>query len=416
MRRTTLAMLMAATTIATTAAGAQDVVMRRPLPVRQQSTQDGVTPTPTPTGEVAPTPTPTTPTPTPSTPTPTPTTPTPTPGPTAKPDYVDDDPEVVPDPGDPVEDESYETYTSHSWMVGEWTGGGSCGTMGDLTRSVQCVREVRDSSSGETISSVRVPDSYCEYEGDKPVSHYRGDRANCSLEITATDGELSSTCSAYAYRKQTLHCLQDGKEVDMSWCQANLTAGDTAAPVAPPVKYEPTYTSCKVEWKSTPYDKTCGTSDINGPAPTWGTFNDYHCARLDEYGYEQGRLDDSSCSGAKPANDRITQNSFTFNGQTYTFPVPGGTCVKHYYTVNTTGGPQACGGGEVGRTTQDLSAQMDSVERHRRTEDFCSSVQAQCCEIRLRQEGGHQYYDETTIIGFDGRNGNYQGDGYWATN
>lgn len=412
MRRTVVAALMAATMLAGGMANAQDIVMRRPLPLRTgvESIPDGTTPTP---GQT--TPIPGAPTPSPVTPTPV----APTPVPTEKPTYVDDDPEDVADPGEPPFDESYDTYTSHSWAVGEWTGGGSCGQQGDLTRSVQCIRTVNDSSSGDAIQSTRVPDSYCvEESGDKPVTHYRGDKANCDLEITVTEGDFVSTCSTNSYRQRTLHCMQNGTEVDMSWCRANLTAGGAEPPAEPPIVYEPNYTSCQNKWKSTPYTKTCGDADINGPAPTWGTFNDYNCARVDSYGYEQAQQEDAACAGdgPKPANDRITENRFTFGGQTYVFPVPGGTCEKHYYTANTTGTSQACGGGEIARTTEDWSGIPNSAERHARSEAFCSSVNAVCCEVKYRLEGGRQYHDETIIIGFDGKNGNFQGDGYWSTN
>lgn len=376
--------------------------MRRPLP-----TKTGVESIP---NEETPNPDQNTPNPNPG---------TPTPVPTEKPIYVESDPENVPDPGEPPVDESYDTYTSHSWEVGNWTGGASCGQQGDLTRNVQCLRVVNDSYSGDVVRSSRVPDLYCiEETGEKPERHYRGDKANCDLEITVTEGDFVSTCSPNSYRQRTLHCMQNGVEVDMSWCEANLTAGGAPAPVEPPIVYEPNYTTCQNKWMSTPYFKTCGEDDINGPAPSWGMFNDYHCARVDSYGNEQERQEDIACAGdgPKPANSRITEERWTYGDETYVFPVDGGTCQKRYYAANTTGTSQACGGGEIARTTEDWSGITSSVERHARSEAFCSSVKAVCCEVKYRQEGGRQHYDETTIIGFDGKNGAFMGDGYWSTN
>lgn len=220
--RTALLAMGGAVSLLPIAASAQDVVMRRPLPIKNgvvRNQDDCML------SNTCSTPIPDQTTPDPGTVTPTPTTPSPTPT------TGQDDDGGVP-----------------SWQVSAWSGGGACGTTSTITRTVTCGvtpvtydPDTGEASYGQTRS---VDESVCVNRGagQRPAESRTGDDVNCRYEYHKTgDGDWTlppsapagdtATCSAVATRTAKYICLKDGSfQVAMSFCNLPPVAGKGPTP------------------------------------------------------------------------------------------------------------------------------------------------------------------------------------------
>lgn len=165
---------------------------------------------------------------------------------------------------------------TYSWDVGEWQGQATCGQQSEMTRRVSCTGDSWEQGR------ITVADHYCtDAVGPKPATRYTGDGAGCdytpvipspdevdsgsapnpdhiSVEWQAPEwGGGTATCSSDAWRNLPYTCQdQDGRTVDNRFCREQLYEGGTPADWLPQREYG-NYRGCKAHWETKQRDLGC---------------------------------------------------------------------------------------------------------------------------------------------------------------
>lgn len=321
--RKTLAILFVSASTISSSAFAQDVVMRRPLPVAAiGSGQNNCDPS-DPDCSSNPNPT--------------------DPGGTEVPGLDSDNNDIY-DPGESLPDGTMYV----SWEAGQWEGAAQCGQSSTLHRQVRCVAyymggddgggpmvlgrldgngDVSQASYGsygdkakvvkaqflgdEDLSTQYVSPEYCVNDvGPPPPSVYTGTKAGCSYSSSVSLGEWqepyggSPTCSSSAFRERTVVCrdTETNNIVAPRYCQLALTDGG----LEDPSMFEPEYgnfAGCTANWEASGWNVGCkptGSPNSTQQGPVYYSYQEYQCVRSD--GTVLTGMDEVSCTGSRPSD------------------------------------------------------------------------------------------------------------------